>query len=311
LKEFERVILKNELLQVEIIPELGAKIASLKMLPSGVEMLQQPLLPYAERTRTMAFDEGDASGFDECLPTVSGCKFDTGKGRVQVPDHGDFWRIPWTSKQTGHEVEMQATGFSLPLEFTKTLRLEGNELTMHYTIRNVGEATTEFSWSAHPLFTAEAGDRVVLPASVTFVQVEGSGGNRLGAAGKRYDWPVAKLESGTSIDLSECGAIESGVGDKLYTRAPQEGWCALDRVKLKTRVEMRFNPQESPFLGLWLCYGGWPEGRPNRQQCVALEPCMAPMDSLAVASAKGYTRKLEAQQKYAWSISIRIQPTGV
>lgn len=311
MKEFERVVLKNESLQVEIIPELGAKISSIKMLPSGAEILQQPLASYAERTRTMAFDESDASGFDDCLPTVSACKFETDAGRIAVPDHGDFWRIPWTSTQAGPGLEMQATGFSLPLEFTKNLRLEGNELAIHYTIRNVGDAPTEFSWSAHPLFVVDAGDRIVMPPSVTTVVVEGSAKNRLGASGKRYAWPNAKLDSGMAIDLSECGGIKDEVGDKLYAHAPQEGWCALDRVKLKTRIEVRFNPQESPFLGLWLCYGGWPEGGANRQQCVALEPCMAPLDSLATASAKGYTRKLEAQQKYAWSVFVRIQPAAV
>lgn len=305
MKEFEQVVLKNDRLQVEVIPELGAKISSIKSLSSGAELLQAPLKPYAKRTHTMAFDEADASGFDECLPTVSGCEFKTPGGPVSVPDHGDFWRIPWTSKQTGNEVELTASGFSLPLEFSKKIRLEGDQLSIHYTVRNVSDSQVEFSWSAHPLFVVDAGDRVVLPESVKSVLVEGS--KRLGLAGRKHSWPEAVLDNGTTIDLSVCGAAQDDVADKLYAASPEDGWCALERRALKTRIEVSFDPQESPFLGLWLCYGGWPSDAVNRQYCVALEPCMAPMDSLASASAKGYTRKLGAQQKYIWSIAIRIK----
>ena len=305
MKDVEHVVLKNNLLQVEVIPELGAKISSIKILSSGTELLQAPLKPYAKRTHTMAFDEADASGFDECLPTVSGCEFKTPGGTVSVPDHGDFWRIPWTSAQSGNEVELKASGFSLPLEFSKKIRLEGDQLSIHYTVRNTSDSQVEFSWSAHPLFVVDPGDRVVLPASVKSVLVEGS--KRLGPAGKKYAWPNAVRDNGATIDLSVCGTAQDGVADKLYATSPEDGWCALERRTLKTRIEVSFDPQESPFLGLWLCYGGWPSDSAHRQYCVALEPCMAPMDSLASASAKGYTRKLGAQQKYIWSIAIRVK----
>jgi galactose mutarotase-like enzyme len=314
LKEFQRVVLESESLHVEVIPALGAKITSMRMVTDGAELLQLPLLPYAERTRTMAFDEADASGFDECLPTVSGCEFETATGRVAVPDHGDFWRIPWqvvpTKGVSGREVILRATGFTLPLEFTKTLRLEGGELAIHYSVRNAGEVPCEFLWSAHPLFAVDAGDRIVLPPSVATLLVEGSAKNRLGTAGRVCAWPIAVLASGASVDLSECGAMQDEVGDKLYTGAPKEGWCALQRKKLQTRIEVRFNPGETPFLGVWLCYGGWPLQREKRGQCVALEPCMAPTDSLAIASKEGWTKKLEAKAVCEWSVSIRITTTN-
>src|SRR4051794_37715838 len=80
LRRFRSILLSSDSLQVETIPELGAKISSMKMMPSGAELLQQPLRPYAERSHTMAFDESDASGFDECLPTVAGCEYPSATG---------------------------------------------------------------------------------------------------------------------------------------------------------------------------------------------------------------------------------------
>jgi galactose mutarotase-like enzyme len=306
LKQFRPILMSSGSLQVETIPELGAKISSIKILPAGVELLQQPLRPYAERTRTMAFEEGDASGFDECLPTVSGCEYRSADGQISVPDHGDFWRIRFSSELAGNSLTLKATGYSLPLELTKKLVLEDSELAIHYCVRNVGTTPTEFAWSAHPLFQVDAGDRVVLPASSKRVTVEGSGKNRLGTLGREYSWPLAQLDNGTSIDLSRCGGVEEEIGDKLYLPAPVEGWCAIERKSLNTRIEVRFNADVTPYLGLWLCYGGWPLGQPNRQQCVALEPCNVPVDSLAVASAKGLAKKLEPDEGFEWTISIRV-----
>ena len=82
------------------------------------------------------------------------------------------------------------------------------------------------------------------------------------------------------------GNVSDNIGDKIYAAAPPEGWCAIERRSAGLRVQVEFDPSLSPFLGLWLCYGGWPEGHPKRQYCVALEPCTAPVDSLATAMAR-------------------------
>ena len=64
--------LKTDTFSVDVLPALGGKIASMRK--NGVELLQQPLQPYAPRTLWTGFEESDASGFDECLPSVSACE---------------------------------------------------------------------------------------------------------------------------------------------------------------------------------------------------------------------------------------------
>ncbi len=302
---FERIVLANDQLRVEIIPAL-CKISSLQTVPEGHELLQQPLRPYAPRTATMPFDQGDASGWDECLPAVSQCEVATAAGTVTVPDHGDFWRVPAEASLKGNEVTLEADGISLPLHFGRTLRLEGQRLTVDYRVRNTSVYDVPFAWSAHPLFTIEAGDRVVLPQGQHKLQVEGSGHNRLGPAGSTHVWPLAALGDGGTTDLSIAGEISDDIGDKLYTAAPAEGWCAIDRVRLGRRITVNFDPEALPWLGLWLCYGGWPEGASARQYAVALEPCTAPVDSLAAAMAKGWARTLPPQGSAQWSIQIDV-----
>lgn len=305
-------VLENGILRVEVMPALGGKIASIRLVsnglaPGGEELLQQPLLPYTLRSPHMRFDDSDASGWDECLPSVAACEVQTPSGAASVPDHGDFWQVAWqVDSQSESELTLSAEGFSLPLRFSKTLRLEDNRLRIVYSVKSVGTGPVEYVWSAHPSFAVEQGDRIVLPPSVKEVVVEGSGGGRLGTHGTWHFWPLTKLANGEDCDLRLVGRASDGVGDKLFTAAPPEGWCALERVRLKQRIELHFDAQESPYLGLWICYGGWPENKANRQYCVALEPCTAEGDSLAIAQKECRARRIAAGKEDRWAVELRI-----
>jgi len=107
----ENVLIQTGNCFVTILPDLGGKIASIRI--DNRELLQAPLAPYAPRTRTMAFDEGDASGWDECLPSVAGCTVKTVARTVVVPDHGDLWRVEWSKNRDqgsgGEEREFRQT----------------------------------------------------------------------------------------------------------------------------------------------------------------------------------------------------------
>jgi galactose mutarotase-like enzyme len=301
----EQVVLENNALRVTILPALGGKIASIQILRDREELLQQPLRPYAPRIRYMSFDTSDASGWDECLPSVAACEMQTAAHTVLIPDHGDFWQVEWhTLSQTKTDVTLSADGFSLPLRFSKTLQLLGNRLHVSYELLNRSAEPVEYVWSAHPLFAVEPGDRILLPDSVSEVTVEGSARNRLGKQGSKVAWPKAVLENSNALDLSVAGNVTDRIGDKLFAASPKEGWCAIVRHRLRCRVELRYNAGQLPFLGLWICYGGWPESGVNRQQCVALEPCNAAGDSLAIAAAEGRARRLVPNVEDRWSLEL-------
>jgi galactose mutarotase-like enzyme len=297
------VVLENDHLRVEVAPFLGGKIASIQIKPEGEELLQKPLQPYAPRTRYMSFDASDASGWDECLPSVAACEV----GGVRVPDHGDFWQVEWqVVSKNGNAVTISADGFSLPLRFSKVIALKENQLRIAYSVENTSATPVEYIWSAHPLFSVDPEDRIMLPPSVKEVIVEGSAGDRLGAKGAKHCWLQTTLKNGASCDLSIAGKPEDGTGDKLFTSAPLEGWCAIERRNLGRRVELQFDPRVSTHLGLWICYGGWPEGHANRQYCVALEPCNATGDSLALAVKEGRARHLAPQGVDTWELVLKV-----
>lgn len=311
----ENVVMRAGNCALTVLPHLGGKIASIKI--GDEELLQSPLAAYAPRTRTMSFDASDASGWDECLPSVAACTVQTQAGAAAIPDHGDLWRVPWSEigdqrsvNGSAASVTLRGACFSLPLELERTLHLSespnGCTLRIDYALKNTGASTAPWSWAAHPLFVAEAGDRIVLPGSIKQFRLEGSGSNRLGKNGDTVNWPTAALADGSPADLSLAQAANSAIGDKLFAGPlhAAENWCALERPRAGLRIKVSFDPTTTPYLGLWICYGGWPERLGPKQVCVALEPATAPVDSLAETGP--WSRSLAAGDSFLWCMNVEI-----
>ena len=305
----ENVVIRAGDCRLTLMPALGGKIASLRV--GSHELLQAPLKPYGPRTKTMAFSDADASGWDECLPSVAACTVDTAAGPAEVPDHGDLWRIPWQAlHSSGDSATMRANCFSLPLQLTRSLILSetksGSRLELLYSLTNLGAYPVPWSWAAHPLFAVDPGDRIVLPESQLEARVEGSAGATLGLSGDRIPWPKVRRTDGAISDLSTAQNPNSGIGDKLFVGpcGEADSWGALDRLHLGLRITVRFDPSLTPYLGLWLCYGGWPESPGPKQVCVALEPTTANEDSLATAAL--WSKWLDPGETVTWPMELNI-----
>jgi galactose mutarotase-like enzyme len=199
--------------------------------------------------------------------------------------------------------------------FERAIRLtqteSGWKLELLYSLNNTCSIPLPWSWAAHPLFAVEPGDRIVLPDSINSLRLEGSGGNRLGKDGDTISWPIAQLAAGGETDLSLAQSAEAGIGDKLFAGPlnATENWCALERPGAGVVIRVSFDPAATPYLGLWLCYGGWPDRPGPKQMCVALEPATAPVDSLAVVGP--WSRILAPGDCFYWSMTVGIQTKEV
>lgn len=306
----ENVLIQKGPCSVQILPRFGGKIASI--LLENKELLQAPLAPVAPRTQTMPFDESDASGWDECLPSVAGCTVQTAAGPAQVPDHGDLWRVPWEIIASGPDsVTLRGACFSLPLVLERTTVLSetagGWRLANHYKLTNHGNHPAPWSWAAHPLYGAAEGDRIRLPQSIHQLRLEGSGGQRLGAGGVTVNWPIATLAGGGQTDLRMAQSPTSGIGDKLFTGqlTAEENWCTIERPSAGVRIHISFDAAATPYLGLWICYGGWPDRPGPKQVCIAPEPSTTPVDSLAVTGP--WSRTLAPGASFSWPMFVDLE----
>jgi galactose mutarotase-like enzyme len=66
-----------------------------------------------------------------------------------------------------------------------------------------------------------------------------------------------------------------------------------------------FDSAATPYLGLWICYGGWPDRPGPKQICVAMEPATAPVDSLAIAGP--WSRQLKPGESFRWPMFVDFE----
>jgi hypothetical protein len=68
---------------------------------------------------------------------------------------------------------------------------------------------------------------------------------------------------------------------------------------------LRFDTAKLPYLGLWLCYGGWPDDEMlPRQYAVAFEPTVAPWGTLSTASENHQAPVLAARDSFEFTVVL-------
>ena len=207
---------------------------------------------------------------------------------------------------------MHALGFSRPLRFERQILLRGPRVDMTYIVRNVGPEPLSFLYAWHPLFAVQCGDRVVLPMEVNEMSLRYSRNDRLEPQGSNLSWPLAQTSMGDLVDLSVAPNADAGSAEMLYTQRLRAGRCGLYRAAARQGVVVSFDPELLPYLGLWLCYGGWPDNAVQpKQVAVALEPTMAPCGTLAEAEAAGLTAELTPGKQSTWSISVELSAPNI
>ena len=283
-------------------------MSSLKSASTDREfLLQPPDRPYRAAAYGANFADYDTSGFDECCPTVSECKYPKGEfAGATMPDHGDLWSTAWQCDIGDDELFFEAQGRSLPYVFRKYARLESDAIVLRYEIASTGSKEFAFLWSAHPLLAVQPGCRIVLPNEVSRVLVNWSREERLGKCGDSCGWPVARTKDGDEVDLAELTTVNARTADKLFTSRLSSGECALYYPYTDEALVFRVDPVLVPYLGIWICQGGWPS--PDHGHfTVALEPCTGRPDSLREAINMGEGDALQPGQKKRWELRLEVR----
>jgi hypothetical protein len=161
-----------------------------------------------------------------------------------------------------------------------------------------------FIWSAHPLLAIRAGCRIHLPAGVKAL-VDWSRDERLGEAFAEHDWPETRDRDGHLVDLSLIFARDAGTVEKLYTNRLDEGWCALYDPDDGFYVAFTFDPDEIPYVGLSINFGGWPVEGPGYYN-LGLEPCNGYPDRLDLALERGSCPVVPPLGQLTWQLDLHL-----
>ena len=279
--------LEAEGIALTIMPERGGKITSLVDTDRGREWLEQAddaLVGPADVEKS--FDEGDMSGWDEMMPTISACRYPG--ATLELPDHGELWRVPWeVTRQSSSSVSTRVNGKVLPYLFERTLTLDNRRVRVEYRV-STSDDDLRFLWAAHPLFALQPETKVVVDnGSSSFEQVHDDG------ARTSETWP----DSGVVIaDVSDAGQ-----GQKFFTRALSEIVVASLTDPDGTQLTLDWRGSQIPWTGLWLDNCSL-----SRRPVAAIEPTSAPDDSLEAASSAGQSWTVSSGLAKHWSFELSV-----
>ena len=285
-------------------------MASLVYKPTAREaMWRNPDRPFRQPDYGDAFEDYDISGFDECFPNIAEGIYPEypwkGTGLV---DHGELWCTPWDWEFDDGRLHLWTHGTRFPYRFDKWLSGSGQSVRLDYQLTSVARHPFKFLWSAHPLFAACPGMRVLLPEGIR-VRVDWSKDLRLGPLCTEHSWPITHDAHGQEVDLSTIRSGEMGFADKLYTTRLSEGRCALFDPETQDFVAFTFSPDEVPYVGIWINQGGWPlQGKTCFN--VALEPCVGYPDRLDIAVLRHEVCSVSAKGTRKWHLNLRAGRTA-
>ena len=299
--------LENEYLKVSLLPAYGGKFSSIIHKRSGTEFLKQPRVP-VDQIDTPSYGEAflppHAFGFDECFPNITPEKYKLNGHSVDLPDHGEIWSRESEVLVCDDELILISTGVEINYRFEKRISLNANRVVITYKLVNQEKLPFQYIWSTHPLLAIDEGDQILLPKKNNKLLVNWSSDNHLGKEGSQISWPLTDQTG--NPDLSIVKGKNANVAAKLFADSAG-GSAGIYRSLHNETLVFHFDPKTIPFVGLWLCYGGWPVNGGEGDYTVAIEPTTAEFDSLNRAQKSGQAREIAAGESRTWKIEMSIE----
>jgi hypothetical protein len=253
--------LTSESSQIEIAPEVGAKIVSFVDLQSGYHFLwRNSKLPLRREQPGADYDPNFYGGIDELLPndipeSIAGNSF---------PDHGEVWTAPFDYRQIdAGKVFLKATLPVSGFEVSRTVALQGRDCVVESEILNRSATPLPFLWKLHVALSVHPGDRIECPATQYTVADP--------------DW---SRRSGSGNWVGETIPEPDNTTEFLYLHDIEEGLMSWNRGN--KRFEVRFDPQVFRYAWYFASYGGFDD-----HFVAILEPCTSMPISVADAHVLG------------------------
>ena len=303
--ELPVAVLENEGVSVAVVPELGAKIVSIRDRRSGREWLwQNPHVPLRAAAPDADYGDYDLSGWDECFPSVGNVVIPDGPwaGR-STGDHGEIWCRPADVTFGAGRMIARMRGARFPYELRREIVLadgldDSRIIRIEYELQVHGDAALPALWAAHALFALEPGMRIEFPPGTTF-RVR-SHDCRLGAYDTVFPWPVAP-GSGEPVDLSVVEDPHAGWHAKLFTEFLPEPWA---RLHAPGGGDLTLEFPDTPHIGLWINYGSiGGKGQPPHAN-LGVEPTSSPAEHPIEARERGLPAEFSGVAR--WSVTVRI-----
>ncbi|NBC26566.1 MAG: DUF5107 domain-containing protein [Bacteroidetes bacterium] len=307
--EHDVVRLESSALKLEIVPAFGGKISSLVDKQTGSEFLAQPQHDIHKLRPPNPGDDfvpPHAFGFDECFPNITPGTIQVNGRTIALHDHGELWshRCEYEAGESG--ITLGYEGVELDYRFDKTITLENNCVHIGYRLENREPVSFDYIWSSHPLLNVQKGDELLIPGAISEMLINGASDEQLGTEGDVVSWPEFPLGNNT-FDGSIVKDVDQELAAKFFTRELSNGIAGLYRRDIDCSLLFRFDAHNIPYLGIWLCYGGWPADNLRSEFAVALEPARGGFDDLKKAVDTNRASRIDPHEVQNWEMTVGLE----
>lgn len=303
------LVIENEKIRAVFLPEIGGKMKELINLETGTQFLlenQREDKLYSSPFYGSEYSSYDVSGFDECFPTVTACeKSLKNNKKIPFPDHGELWSRAWEFTQVSDLLTLSIEGMKSKYLFKKKIGVKENTIEINYTVKNLSPLSFPYIWSAHPLLKISAGDKLLLPPHTNVVSLYWASKPTIGLPGDHLNISSLVIEQ-NKFDFSVVPNNSTNFALKCFTGRLVKGYSGLYKKQKDETVLFTFDADEIPYLGIWLCYGGWPIDSKKKHYTIGLEPTNGNSDSLAEAIKKNTCSELAPFGEHSWTLKITL-----
>jgi galactose mutarotase-like enzyme len=289
------VVLDNGRIVVGVLPDYGARVVSFVDRESGREWVDQGT-PSRNVGETATYGRAEATGWDECFPTISPWDGTATVWKRPLRDHGDLWGRQWQvteQRSTALDTAMMTAEF----RFRRRLELDGATLRAHYEVENRTSSEMPYLWALHGLLAVSPQDRIVLPGvsemAATYLTLDGQILHE-----DQVPWPVSQA---LPFALDQVQPADRNFAGKFYGHGIAGRRASIGHGQQWLTISW---DEAIDDLGLWLNYGAWPE--PPGTYHVALEPTTASVDHLGEALDAGRARWLQPGATDTWTITLTL-----
>lgn len=296
-------VLENSLLRVTLHPWLGGKITNITEKSSGFQPVFQSGTQLCRAQLFDAFEAYDTSGIDDAFPTVIEESVPWQGRLLHLPDHGEIWSSNLECRVQDETVSMDMDSKIQPVHYQKIVGLEENAVRITYRIHNMGEESCPCLWTFHGLFAYHPDMQILLPPEIQSVR-HVTDSEYFGGADKLYSFPKAEMPDGSIWDFHRVLTPEISPSVKFWFEGKiLRGNCGFQYPHLGRQVQIEYDSQKLPYLGLWIAAGGF-KGEYN----CALEPSNGYYDSVTQALSNHKCPVLAPGESLDFTIRIRILP---
>lgn len=279
-----KIILNQGNLAVELLPQFGGRISSIKVRGYD-EWIAQPQSELITRSPGSDFIRPEISGWDEMVPTTDACK--SWSDGLELPDHGEVWARSWNVDQVTNESALLSVKLNVrTLDFSRKITLieisdNSYEIKLQYSLHNYGDSLAPAFWSSHPLFKAEGIKRIVI---------------------------------GNKLDLIQTAPLERVISqtyhpDDLDFGTSAEYWCNPDD-KIESMeifresgdsLSLGWRSLEIPYFGIFIDNNEF-----GMAKVISPQPAIAYKVSERDAQASGRIKLLKSGQSITWNLSVYL-----